>query len=118
MFFPTSPSPPSGMILQTPIDRRSLGGGRAEDAAAFEAAPDGVELLLARVDHREAEAADLMARQVERALDGDRVRLDPQELVGRPQGLVRLPRAVDVAVAEAADHLLDLEAPDVRDHGD
>src|SRR5438132_8071701 len=76
MFFPTSPRPPSGMMRQTPI-RASVGPtlrrGRAEDAAALETASDLLELLLGRVDHREAEAANLMAEQVERRLDRDRV---------------------------------------------
>src|SRR4051812_33157723 len=112
MFFPTSPSPPSGMILQTPMNSRSLGGGGAEDAASLQTAADCIELLIGRLDHRQPEAADFVAGQVESRLDRDRVRLDLQQLVGGRQLLVRIPRAVDVAVAEPADQLLDLHAPD------
>src|SRR3954451_24364855 len=116
MFFPTSPRPPRGMMRQTPI-RASVGaalsGGRAEDAAALEAASDLVELLLGRLDHREAESANLVAEEVERGLDRDRVRLHLQEVVCRPQLVVQLPRACGISVAVPANHLLRLRPPDV-----
>src|SRR4051794_5949124 len=121
MFFPTSPRPPSGMMRQTPI-RASVGGGlrggRAEDAAALEAAADLVELLLGRLDHRETEPAHLVAEQVEAGLDRDRVRLPFEEVVRGAHLVVRLPRAAGVSVPVPANHLLRRRAPDVGVHAD
>src|SRR6202521_2833821 len=84
MFLPTSPRPPSGMMRQTPIGPSvgvDLGGGCAEDPGALEAAADPLELLLGRVDHREAVAPDLMPEQIQRRLDRNRVRLHLQEVI-------------------------------------
>src|SRR6266404_7560115 len=109
MFLPTSPRPPSGMIRQTPITgqcRRDLGGRRAEDPSALEAAADLVELLLGRVDYWQAVSADLVPEQIERRLDRDRVCLHLQEVVGGRQLVVQLPRTLDVAVPVPANHLL------------
>src|SRR5919206_3044295 len=61
MFLPTSPSPPSGMILQTPIRLESLGRGGAEDAGTLEAAAHLLQLALGRVHHRQPEAAEVVA---------------------------------------------------------
>ena len=73
---------------------------------------------LGRLDHRQPVAADVVAEQVERRLDRDRVRLHLQQVVGRRHLLVEPPRAVDVAVLVAPDHLLRLRPPDVRVHAD
>src|SRR5579864_5250986 len=89
MFLPTSPRPPSGMMRQTPIDRRSLGGGGAQDAAALETAADGVELLLGRLDHGHSKTSEIVPGKIERRLDRDRVRLELEELVAGPQLVVQ-----------------------------
>src|SRR5581483_4695176 len=113
MFLPTSPRPPSGMILQVP-NAKSLGRGGAEHARTLQARAYLVDLVVRRLDHRQTEAAGLVAEEVQRRLDRDRVRDDSQEVEGRRHLVVQAPRAVDVALLEAADHLLRLRPPDVR----
>src|SRR5690348_9344417 len=116
MFLPTSPRPPSGTMLHTPIGEESMAlrRGSGEEARALEARADLRQLGLIRLDHRQPVPTDLVAGQVERGLDRDRVRLDPQELEGRLLFLVQRPRSLDVAVAIAADHLRDLRPPQMR----
>jgi hypothetical protein len=100
---------------------KSTGGrrsGRAEDPGSVEAGPDLLELVLRRLDHRQAIAADAVPEQIQRGLDRDRVRLDLQELVRRRHFLVEAAGAVDVALAVAANHLIGLRAPDVGVHTD
>src|SRR3954468_16049257 len=101
---------PSALSLG-PLRRRGC-----EKARALEAGTDLYELVLVRLDHREPVTADLVAGEVERRLDRDRVHLDPQEVVGRLLLLVQCPRSLDVPVAMAADHLRDLRPPEMRRH--
>src|SRR5437763_16892065 len=117
MFFPTSPRPPSGMMRQTPI-RASVGAalrrGRAEDAGALEAAANPLELLLRRLDHRQAVAADFVTEKIERGLDRDRIRLHLQEVERRLHLVIQAPGPLDVPVLVPAHHLLRLRPPDMR----
>src|SRR5438874_5596813 len=94
-----------------------LGGGRREQPGALEAGADLRELVLVGLDHREAMSADLVAREVERRLDRDRVDLDPKEVVRRLEFLVNRARVVDVRVAVPTDHLRDLRAPQMGGYG-
>ena len=92
----------------------ALRPGSRPAAQALEAEADLRALGLVRLDERQPRAADLVAEQVQRRLDRDRV---PHDLEDVERGLrlgLELPRAVLVAVAVAADHLLDLRADDVR----
>ena len=106
------------MIRHSPIGAESRAGATPTRLAsrpdALEAGADLRELVLVRLDHREPVPADLVAREIERRLDRDRVRLDPQEVVGGLLLLVQRPCALDVAVAMTADHLRDLRPPEVR----
>ena len=96
MFFPTSPRPPSGMMRsashgqwrQSVLMGRGIVGGprRPSATAATERRPERASrqprdtrlaLVLGRLDERQAEAADLVAEQVQRRLDRDRVRRRP-----------------------------------------
>ncbi len=72
-----------------------------------------VELGRRRIDHREPVAAELVAEQVHRGLDRNRVRRDLQEVESRRHLLVDAPCAVDVAALPQPDHLLRLRPPDV-----
>src|SRR3954468_4504333 len=116
MFLPTSPRPPSGMMRHAPIgaESRPLRRRGCEKARALEAGTDLYELVLVRLDHREPVPADLVAGEVQRRLDRDRVRLDSQEVVRGLLLLVQRAGAFDVAVAVPADHLRDLRPPEVR----
>jgi hypothetical protein len=58
-----------------------------------------------------------MAGEIERRLDRDRVRLDPQEIVGRLLLRVEPACPLHVSVAVAADHLRNLRPPEVRSDG-
>src|SRR6266511_193824 len=55
-----------------------------------------------------------MAKKIERGLDGDGVGLDLEQLVRRLELLVDTARRFHVALAEGADHGLDLRSDDVR----
>ena len=59
MFFPISPTPPSGRTRSLPLTRRGL---RVEQAVALEGAADDRELGLVGLDERQPEAADVVAR--------------------------------------------------------
>src|SRR4029079_828608 len=96
MFFPNSPRPPRGMILQTP-KACSLGGGRAQDAGPLETAPDLLELRVAGLDHRQPEPADVVAEEFEGRLDRDRVRRHLEQLERGSHLLVQRSGTVDVA---------------------
>src|SRR5436190_3085221 len=115
MFFPTSPSPPSGMI-RIPVTGASLTRWLCgnEYAQALEAGSHLLLLFGRRLDQRQAQAADLVAEDVEGSLDRDRVRLHLQQLVGRLQRLVDPPRLDMVALLVEPDHLLHLWPDDVR----
>src|SRR5579859_1491166 len=119
MFFPISPSPPSGMI-RIPVTRASLTGWVRgalrgnEHAEPFEAVPDALLLVLVRLDQRQPEPAHLVPEDVERGLDRDRVRLHLQQLVRRGHRLVHALCLDVVALLVEPDHLLDLRAADVR----
>ena len=82
--------------------RRVRPASGLEQAEPLEAAADRGLFRGRRVDERQAEAADVVAEQVQRRLDRDRVRLHAQEVDRRAQLLVDRARAVDVARAEAA----------------
>ena len=73
-------------------------------------------LLVRRLDHRQAQAADIVAEQRERALDGDRVRRDPQQLDRGAQLCVERSCAFDIARSEPAQKLAHLRPDDVRVH--
>ena len=62
--------------------------GRDEQAEAVEAGAHLRDLVLGRLDERQPQPADLVAEEVERRLDGDRVRDDLQQVVGRLQLVV------------------------------
>src|SRR5579875_3423838 len=104
------PMPPPGGLPG--MIRRGLRGRRREQARALEAAADRRELVLVRLDEREAVAADGVAGQLERGLDRDRVRLDLQQLVRRAQLFVDRARSLDVALSVQADHLRDPSPPE------
>src|SRR5213596_3545270 len=76
-----------------------------EDAEPVEAGADSADLVLVRLDERQPQAADLVAEQVQRRLDRDRIADDLQQLVGRAQRLVELLRAGYVATLVRAHHL-------------
>src|SRR3954447_14085649 len=118
MFLPTSPRPPSGMILQEPIRIRSLGRGGAQHAGTLEACANLLRLALGRLDHRQPKTAQLVAEEVQRGLDRNRVGDDPQELEPGGHLLVQARRGLEVAVLVAPNHLLGLHAPYVRMHTD
>src|SRR3954452_25633596 len=75
MFLPISPRPPSGSTrrLMAPPERlpRSSCGG--QEAVALQRPAARRRLLLLGLAQRPAKAADLVAEQVERRLDQDRV---------------------------------------------
>src|SRR6188508_1556039 len=125
MFFPTSPSPPSGMIRSGVTDgvygrlRRTTSGALrdgSEEAEAAEAVADRGGLVLVGLDERQTHAADVVPEELERLLDRDRVRLDAEQLDRRPELLVERAGTVDVALAEAGDHLLHPRSDDMRVH--
>ena len=64
------------------------GGGSLQQPEPLEAAADGRLLLGRRVDERQPEAADVVAEQVERRLDRDRVRLHAEQVDRGAQLLV------------------------------
>src|ERR687898_2109102 len=116
MFFPTSPRPPSGMMRKltrgsvcAPLDR-----GGSEQAEPGEAVAHGLALLLGRVDERQPMTADVVAQQVQRRLDRDRVRGDPQELDRRAKLAIERPRRVVLTLAPEPDQLFHLGPDDVR----
>src|ERR1700755_1094140 len=112
MFLPTSPRPPSGTMRHTPtalsLGSCALRRRGCEQSRPLEAGANLGELRLVGLDHRQSVAADLVSCEVERRLDRDRIRLDSKQVVGRALLLVHRLRALDVAVAVAADHLRDL----------
>ena len=63
-------------------------------------------------------AADVVAEQVQRRLDRDRVRGDAQELDRRRELAVERPRRLVLACVPEPDQLLHLRADDVRVHAD
>ena len=81
---------------------RAAGAGvrRSRQPRTASRAPSG-----RRLDERQPVTADLVAEQVQRRLDRDRVRRDLQQLDRRPQLPVERARAVDVARAVAAHEL-------------
>src|SRR5438093_10352086 len=85
---------------------------------AVETAADPLQLVLGRLDERQPMPADVVAEQVQRRLDRDRVRLHPEQLDRRAELLVQLLGALDVAGLEARDELSYLRADDVRVHAD
>src|SRR6266480_486165 len=86
----------------------ALADAADERAVALATVPDPRQLPVARLDEREAEAADVVAEQVERSLDLNRTGRHRKQLVRRCELLVDPLRAFCVAVPEEADHLLDL----------
>src|SRR3954465_15607594 len=72
MFFPTSPRPPSGVIRVQPIRPPSLDARVLEDAGALQARADPSLLVVARLDERKPQAAEVPAGHVQRRLDLDR----------------------------------------------
>src|SRR3954469_22366994 len=121
MFLPTSPSPPSGITRNTSaigvgvwVGLGARGGTTDEKGEALEAGADPGDLLLGRRHERQPVTADLVAEQVQRRLDRDRVRRHLEQLVRRPELTVELPPSVDVAVERRPDLLRDLRADDVR----
>ena len=104
MFFPTSPRPPSGMMRSGVPIGLSLRSPRDDQAATGASSPEPLEALadfgrlgLVGLDEREAQPAHLVAEQLKRLLDRDRVRLHLQDLDRGPELLVEGPRSVDVA---------------------
>src|SRR6185312_16670126 len=125
MFFPTSPRPPSGMTRRRSVTRRvypraaaALRRGGDAQAGPREAVAHLLELVVGGRDHRQAEAADVLADERERGLDRNRVDRDGVELPQRRERLVDLARSVDVAGAVPAHQLLHLRAGDVRADAD
>ena len=76
------------------------------------------ELLVGRGDERKPIPARIVAEQVQRGLDRDRIRRDPEQVVGGAQLPVDLARAGEVAFAGRPDLLRHLRADDVRVHAD
>src|SRR3954447_22925374 len=121
MFLPISPSPPRGRTRMVPsfmrprevagFRDRSLGG--SQQPVALEGLADGGGLILVGRHQRQAQAADVVAQEVERGLDEDRVGDDEQrceevaELVVDRRALVGL-----------VDHAAHLVADDVAGDGD
>src|SRR5688572_4330926 len=110
MFFPTSPRPPSGMMRKLTRGSvcASLDRGGGEQAEPGEAVAHALALVLGRVDERQPMAADLVAQQVQRHLDRDRVRRHPQELDRGAELAVECPRRVVLALPPEPDQLLHL----------
>src|SRR5207244_8505033 len=72
MFLPISPRPPSGRTRRGSLMRSH----RAQQAVALEHGVDLGLLLLARLDERQAQPADVVAEHVQRRLERDRARRD------------------------------------------
>src|SRR6185312_10567083 len=74
MFLPISPSPPSGRTRSLLLAMFSLRGpGRGEQPVGLEDPADLRALVLVGLDERQAQAADLVAGELQRGLDRDRV---------------------------------------------
>ncbi len=107
MFLPISPSPPRGSTRRVLTLTR---GGRAagQQAVALEHRAHRGQLLLVGLDQRQAQAADVVAEQVERRLRAGRAGGQEQRLVDVLQ------RGVDLgAVLGLVDHAAHLIADDV-----
>ena len=74
-----------------------LDRGGLEQLEPLEAGADLGGLLGARLDERQAQAADVVAEEVQRGLDRDRAGHDADQLVGRRELLVEPARRLDVA---------------------
>src|SRR4051794_1400640 len=109
MFLPISPRPPSGRTRRTPF----MSNG-AQQPVALEHAADSRLLLLARLDERQAQAADVVAEHVQRRLERDRARGEGHQRVDHVRDLlVDLPAGIGLV-----DHPAHLVADDVRRHAD
>src|SRR6187549_3398755 len=97
--------------------RRSYRGG-LEQPEARQAVANPLALLVGRLDERKAVAADVVAEQVQRGLDRDRIARDANELDRWRQLPVERTRGVVVARLPEANELLHLRADDVRVHAD
>src|SRR6266511_2812232 len=91
------------------LDRRRL-----EQLQPLEAGANLRRLLTGRLDERQAQPAHVVTEQVQRGLDGDRVRLHLEDLERRSRLLLQAAGSVEVALAEARDQLLHLRPHDVR----
>src|SRR5262249_9124124 len=97
-------------------EKERLGCDWSEEPELLEAAAHRVSLLVVRLDEREPASAHVVAEQVERTLDRDRVWSHAQEVDRRAQLLVQRARGFDITGAEQPDHLLHLRADDMRVH--
>src|SRR3954447_11842394 len=112
MFLPISPSPPRGRTRRAVTSRRRR-SHPAQQAVTLEHRPDRRLLVLAGLDHRQAETADVVADHGERRLDRDWVDGHRQRLPGVVQ------RGVDLgARVGLVDHPAHLAAEQVRGDGD
>src|SRR5829696_3940550 len=114
MFFPTSPRPPNGMM------RKLIGGvyvrsncSGLEQPEAREAVSDALALLVGRLDERQPVAADVVAEQVQRRLDRDRIAGDAKQLDRRRELAVERPRGFVLAGLPEPYELLHLRPHDV-----
>src|SRR3954470_8801129 len=105
MFFPISPSPPSGRTRRGPLI-----SDRAEQPVALEHGADRALLLLGRLDEREPQPADVVAQHVQGRLERDRAGAEAHQRVDHVRDLlVDLPASVGLV-----DHPAHLVADHVR----
>ena len=97
---------------------RVYAAGGLEQAEPGEAVADALDLVLGRVDERQPVAADLVAEQVQRRLDRDRVADHAQQLDRRHELAVERPCGLVLASVPEPDQLLHLRPDDVRVHAD
>src|SRR6476646_4243692 len=118
MFLPISPSPPSGRTRSVELTGRLRVCG-LQEAVVLECAADRGLLGLVGLDEREPQAADPVAQQVQRGLDGDRVRRDGHGVEDAAKR--RVDRAALVGLVDHPAHLLaddvarDADSPDAAD---
>src|SRR6478672_2140427 len=117
MFFPISPSPPSGRTRSLPVKPLLLRRGRHEPVG-FQHGAHTRQLVLGQLDHRQPQAARLEAEQVERGFDGSGARREEQGLVHVLQLVVDLARALSVARHGGLVHLVHARADQMRRDAD
>ncbi len=109
-----TPAPaPISAFSRERVESRTASGDRGEKPEPLEAVADLGRLGLVGLDERQAQPADLVAEELERPLDRDRIRLHSENLDGRPKLLVERVGALDVAGAVARDELLHLRSHDM-----
>src|SRR6185503_21271388 len=109
-----TPAPaPISAFSKERVESRTASGYRGEEPESLEAVADLGGLCLVGLDERQSQPADLVAEELERLLDRDRVRLHLEDLDRRPKLLVERVGTLDVAGAVARDQLLHLRPYDV-----